>query len=115
MRDEVAEAGVLAGRKDHCLAFLDKVRLTIAGKSAVTDQSDLCVYTAGSYGRLEAWPSSDLDLFIVHDDSSGDPLPLLTSIRVQAALVDCFDELHLQPPSNDGEFLKIHWRVSLIG
>lgn len=47
-----------------------------------------CVYATGSFGRLEAGPLSDLDLFIVVDTLDGD--------RGKARLLDGIDEIKLK-------------------
>lgn len=63
---------------------LDAAEKLIAGKA--------CVYTTGSFGRLEAGPQSDLDLFVIvdvmHDEGNTD--------RVSKRLLDGIEEIKLK-------------------
>jgi predicted nucleotidyltransferase len=71
----------------------------------------LCVYATGSYGRLEAWEGSDVDLFFLYDGSGGpgDRFPYTDFVRLAAALVDAADAMGFPPFSGDGRYLDVHY------
>jgi hypothetical protein len=71
----------------------------------------LCVYATGSYGRLEAWSGSDIDLFFLYDGGS-DPrsrFPTLVFFRLAAALVEATEDMGFPPFSGDGRYLDVHY------
>jgi UTP:GlnB (protein PII) uridylyltransferase len=58
---------VIPTRRDYSLdrlttlgERLDPVRPLLAGKP-------ICLYATGSYGRLEGWSGSDVDVFFLYD------------------------------------------------
>jgi predicted nucleotidyltransferase len=70
----------------------------------------LCVYVTGSYGRLEAWPGSDIDLFFLYDGASEDGrLPWTTFLRLAARLIDATEEMGFPPFSGDGRYLELQY------
>jgi hypothetical protein len=87
-------------------ARLDKAEHLIRGKA--------CVYITGSFGRGEASPRSDLDLFIVGGSSPGGigggerDLCRLDEICLKADLIRTSQELKLPKFSGDGEYLVHH-------
>ena len=77
----------------------------------------VCVYATGSYGRMEAGPRSDLDLFIVSDvietQSSNGPkntrkLSGIDEIKLQYRLIECVEENNLPDFDGDGKYLHCH-------
>jgi predicted nucleotidyltransferase len=78
-----------------------------------------CVYATGSFGRREASPHSDLDLFIVSLSSEKDgvdrsSLSKLNEILLKAELIRAARELHFPEFSQDGRFLEKHTARKLI-
>jgi hypothetical protein len=77
-----------------------------------------CVYATGSFGRLEAGPNSDLDVFIVGlDDDSRDEngvhrsrLKSLDAICVEADLIHATRSLQIPEFDGDGRYLE-HYSV----
>lgn len=76
-----------------------------------------CVYATGSFGRLEAGPKSDLDLFIVglnkpteHNAPRESRLSNLDSICVRADLIDAARKLKFPEFDGDGKYLD-HYSV----
>jgi hypothetical protein len=63
-----------------------------------------CLYACGSAGRGELGASSDLDLFVVKLEAG----TRIDEVLAQAAVVRMMAEGGLEPPSNDGRFLKLH-------
>jgi predicted nucleotidyltransferase len=75
-----------------------------------------CVYVTGSFGRGDASPHSDIDLFIAgnsHRDASGEEirdLPKLDEILLKAELIQATRKLGFPEFSGDGEYL-IHYTI----
>lgn len=77
-----------------------------------------CVYATGSYGRGEASPHSDLDVFIAaktHIDKPVSQLNRLDEICVKADLIRVTDDLGFPPFSGDGRYLQKYTTHDLIG
>ena len=75
-----------------------------------------CVYATGSFGRGEASPHSDLDLFIVGHGSRKDPaLSRLDEILLKADLIDVSRKLGLPEFSGDGQYLVGYTVAELVG
>lgn len=75
-----------------------------------------CVYAIGSFGRGEANPHSDLDLFIVGQGSPEKPaIRGLDEILIKADLIDATRKLGIRDFSGDGEYLKHYTVKKLIG
>jgi predicted nucleotidyltransferase len=71
-----------------------------------------CVYATGSFARGEAHQWSDLDLFIVGQESSGKrDLSRLNEIRVKADLIEITQAENIPEFSGDGRYLE-HYTAS---
>lgn len=80
---------------------LDPVRPLLAGKP-------ICVYATGSYGRLEGWSGSDVDLFFLYDgEDATDRFPWITFTRLAACLVDASEAMGFPEFSGDGKYLEV--------
>ena len=80
---------------------LDPVRPLLADKP-------ICVYATGSYGRLEGWSGSDVDLFFLYDgDDDADRFPWLTFTRLAACLIGATEDMEFAPFSGDGRYLEV--------
>jgi hypothetical protein len=64
-----------------------------------------CIYTTGSYGRVEACQHSDLDVFIVIDDSK-EFISKLDITLALAELIKASRDFGLPDFSNEGEYLS---------
>jgi predicted nucleotidyltransferase len=80
-----------------------------------------CVYATGSFGRREASPHSDIDLFIVslsdqfaEDRIVRSRLSKLDEILLKAELIRASKNLDFPPFSKDGRFLEQHTAWKLI-
>lgn len=72
----------------------------------------VCVYATGSFGRGEASPYSDLDVFIVGGGTPEKPaLSRLTEILIKADLIEATRKNGIPDFSGDGEYLK-HYTIS---
>lgn len=103
-------------RKEYTLKSTDKLR-DLLEKASTLLGDKACVYSTGSFGRLEASSNSDLDLFIVGLNNSyglGGPtesrLSNLDSICVRAELIDASRRLKLPEFDGDGKYLN-HYSV----
>jgi hypothetical protein len=72
------------------------------------EDEPLCVYATGSYGRLEAWEGSDIDLFFLYDDAEPRKrFAFTTFVRLAACLVDATEDMGFPPFSGDGKYLDV--------
>lgn len=69
--------------------------------------SSLCVYTTGSYGRLEASENSDIDLFFLDTDQKN-PTSNINQILINAKIIYICRDLKFKEFSKDGLYLKIY-------
>src|SRR2546429_208157 len=86
-----------------------EVTQELARADTIREISNLTIYVCGSLGRNEAGPGSDLDLFLLLDDT--DSAPEVTNIQryeVFAQIIRTHEKLKYGPPSNDGQFLAVH-------
>ncbi len=83
----------------------------LASEPSLLAGQPLCVYATGSYGRLEAWERSDVDLFFLYEggQDTGDRFPYILFLRLAAALIDAADEMGFPPFSGDGRYLDVHY------
>lgn len=89
---------------------LNELRRRLAGAAAVLGEQPLSVYVTGSYGRLEAWAGSDIDLFFLHGGSEDEgPFPYTTFIRIASALIDATEAMGFPAFTGDGEYLEVHY------
>ncbi|MGJ3260546.1 MAG: hypothetical protein ACFE0S_13170 [Rhodospirillales bacterium] len=110
-------------RKKYTVDHTSQLR-GLLGKAADLLGEKACVYSTGSFGRLEAGPNSDLDLFIVglNKHSGEDPpesrLSNLDSICVRAELIAATRELQFPEFDGDGKYLahySVHDMVRNLG
>src|SRR5690348_7943138 len=70
----------------------------------------LCIYATGSYGRLEAWSGSDIDLFFLYDGADeSERFPWTTFVRLSARLIEATHEMGFPPFSGDGRYLEVQY------
>jgi predicted nucleotidyltransferase len=89
---------------------------TLLGEAEVLCKGKACVYMTGSFARGEAHSSSDLDLFIVGQDSGGKrELKRLDEIRIKADLIEATQKLEIPEFSGDGRYLEHYTLHQLTG
>ena len=99
---------LMASRREYSLDRLrtlgeriDPVRPLLAGKP-------ICVYATGSYGRLEGWEESDVDLFFLYDgDKNTAPFPWTTFAQLASCLITATEQMGFPPFSGDGKYLEV--------
>jgi predicted nucleotidyltransferase len=91
-------------RRDFSRRRLDELTAGLSDLSSLLDEAQLCIYATGSYGRLEAWNGSDIDLFFIYEDTEA--FSFLTFLRVAGRLVERTEEMGFPPFSGDGKYLE---------
>lgn len=99
---------LLDRRKEFCLQRLSSLRAEISKTPELRDQSNLCIYVTGSYGRLEASEHSDLDLFFIHRGASGS-MSQIDQIMMKAEIIKVCRKLEFPEFSGDGAYLQVHF------
>lgn len=100
----------LASRMEFSRTSIENVCKATSSKKYCA-RRDVCIYVAGSLGRLETGRKSDLDVFLLADRSgrgAGDrSLSKLEEISLLSEVIVVNDELGLPPLSPEGEFFKV--------
>jgi len=82
----------------------------IEGLQSIKPIEKLCIYVTGSYGRLEASPFSDIDLFFVHDGSEkNNGIPYATKELLDKDIIRLIEEMGFPEFTNDAEHLTVHY------
>ncbi len=107
---------LLSRRRTETEARVEKLRGELGQAEKLTARN-ACVYATGSFGRCEASPYSDLDLFIAgRDDKDGQRLlRRLDEIRIKADLIEATQKLGIPDFSGDGEYLNHYTVGELVG
>lgn len=101
---------LLSERHASSTRRLEEVRSSIHQFDELADLPDLCIYVTGSYGRLEASPHSDLDLFFINKGSEETHrIRATTKTLLDAHLIRAGRELGLPDFSADGKYLSVHY------
>jgi predicted nucleotidyltransferase len=98
-------------RRHYSLGRVDQLSERIREPLArLIGEERLCIYATGSYGRLEAWEASDIDLFLLHDgDGQERTFPWMCLVRVVASLIETTEDMGFPPFSGDGKYLDVHY------
>lgn len=97
-------------RQDYSLRRLRVLQAVLAPARDLLGDHRLCVYATGSYGRLEAWGGSDIDLFFLYDDADESTrLPWTVFVRLAALLIDETANMGFPPFSGDGKYLEVQY------
>jgi hypothetical protein len=116
-REALAAHDGLSRRMAFSRGQLARVREAISAQSTCS-RPDLCVYVAGSLGRLEIGQISDLDVFLFADNPANGrkqrTLNRLEEIQALSEIIQVNAELGLPPFSGDGEYFKIHEVSNLL-
>jgi len=109
--DVAGEAHILIGvngtPRDYSLDRLRELGKKLNAEPLL-DGHPLCVYATGSFGRLEAWAGSDIDLFFLYDGADeSQRIPWTTFVRLSARLIETTEEMGFPPFSGDGRYLEV--------
>lgn len=101
----------LFSARERARVRLEKITDDLVGANEAFGQR-ACVYATGSFGRLEAGPKSDLDLFIVIEtDTEAPKNPLLNAvdeIKLKSELISTAEKNDLAKFDGGGRFLTSH-------
>jgi predicted nucleotidyltransferase len=101
---------ILSQRRKETTRRIQELRKELADAEKICGEK-ACVYAIGSFGRGEANPHSDLDLFIAGQGESDKPVIRgLDEILIKADLIDATRKLGIPDFSGDGEYVK-HYTV----
>lgn len=92
-------------RKKTSQGKLDAARKLFAEDEELSKNSDICIFAAGSLGRLDSGATSDLDIFVTTMGEA--TVGRLAEILYFSSILRLNAALGYEAPSNDGEFLKI--------
>ena len=97
-------------RLEYSERRLRELRERVVEFDELLGEHRLCVYATGSYGRLEAWRGSDIDLFFLYDDAEEtERLPWTTFVRLAAHLIAVTEQMEFPPFSGDGRYLDVQY------
>jgi len=101
---------LIGDRHQYCRDRIDKIRHKVSELSeSALKAPGLCIYVTGSYGRFEASPHSDLDLFFIQDvQSDKESISKIEKTLIDAALIKIGREMGFPEFSGDGRYLEIH-------
>jgi len=92
-------------RKETSQTKLDRARKLFSVDPILSKNSDICIFAAGSLGRLDSGLTSDLDIFVTTMGET--KVGRLDEILYFSSILRLNEQLKYEAPSNDGEFLKI--------
>lgn len=96
-------------RKTYSLGRLGELGKRLGPVESLLTDHRLCIYATGSYGRLEAWEGSDIDLFFLYEpERKDDRFPTLTFIRLASCLIEATEDMGFPAFSGDGRWLEVH-------
>lgn len=106
-RDILIDHHPIQSRKNVSQQKLDDARALFGADVALTGNSSICVFAAGSLGRLDSGRTSDLDVFVTTISGDAKKIGRLEEIKYFAAILSLNQQLGYVELSNDGEFLKV--------
>lgn len=97
----------MATRREYSLDRLASLGAQLDSVRPILADRPICVYATGSYGRLEAWPGSDADLFFLYDgEDAAEPFPWIEFTRLAAHVIDVTEAMEFPRFSGDGRYLE---------
>lgn len=97
-------------RREYSARRLRELGKQLEPLNPVLHNHPLCVYATGSYGRLEAWSGSDIDLFFLYDGADdSERFPWTTFLRLSARLIDATEAMGFPAFSGDGRYLEVQY------
>jgi hypothetical protein len=104
-QDVLEQHDAIQKRKRTSQAKLDRARGMFQADPILSKNTDICIFAAGSLGRLDSGLTSDLDLFVTTMGETN--VGRLDEILYFSSILRLNHALEYEAPSNDGEFLKI--------
>ena len=98
----------LAQRQEFSEQQLAELRKRIDRSKHLHSIPEFSIFASGSYGRLEAGPHSDIDLFFLCNKPRSDYASLnIARIQMMSEMIDIARRMKFPEFSNDGEFLSV--------
>jgi len=98
---------ILADRATYSRVRLDELRERITTQLDASALTDLTVFCAGSYARLEASKHSDIDLFFIYGMEEVERKhKRIDELSMFASIIDIARTMNLPAFSNDGQYLE---------
>lgn len=106
---------LLAQREEYSLIRLKELRSRVAKLDSIEKLPGLTIFAAGSYGRLEASPHSDIDLFFIYaDDPTAIDQRHTEELRLFGRLIAIADDMDFPAFSNDSQYLRTSSASALL-
>jgi hypothetical protein len=99
-------------QQNYSTLRLSEIRNRFKTMQLILDRKDLCIYTTGSYGRLEAWEESDLDIFFINLNPKS--ISKIDKTKIDSFIIDVCEKMGFPSFSNDGQYLEIHENKDII-
>lgn len=97
-------------RKTYSTQRLDSLRQRLGKGNLFARHFDLCLYVTGSFGRLEAAPRSDVDVFFLHKGSFDQHgLTRVDKTLIDAEVINACRELEFPEFTKGGVYLDVHY------
>ncbi len=102
-------------RANYSQNRLSELSKRIGRIRVISQNTNLTIFSAGSYARQEASEYSDLDLFFLCDQEREDlTKPRTSELRLFAELIEIADSMDFPEFSNDCEYLKILYSPQIL-
>jgi hypothetical protein len=94
-------------RRRYSHKRLEELSSSLLDLKNLIEDTAPCIYATGSYGRMEASASSDLDLFFLFEGAAADSaLPRRIELQLLAATIDKVSALGFEPLTE--RYLEVH-------
>lgn len=100
--------GALTERRDYARNRLEDLKVEVGHATVGVDLPGLAIFTVGSYGRQEASPHSDIDLFFIYDTKSPTESRRTNEYKLFGRLIDIVERMEFPDLSNDAQYLESH-------
>jgi hypothetical protein len=97
----------IVDKKKFSASRIGQLKEKLSSSENLSKQQDLCIYATGSYGRLEAGTTSDIDLFFLKKSDDGG-ITKISKILIDANIIESCRGMGFPEFSGDGEYLEIH-------
>lgn len=113
---EQRDPSIFKSRTTYSQNRVEELRHRVSSLRSTDQLPDLTIYTTGSYGRLEASPHSDIDLFFVINKSRNELKEVrVPEIGIISDIIGIGSEMNFPKFSNDGEYLNLLYINDIIG
>lgn len=102
----------LLKRREFSSQQLKVLKQKIAKIKELKSEIGLCIYTTGSYGRLEAGKFSDIDLFFLTNSRAN--ISKISKTIIDASIIKLCRDMRFPEFSGDGEYLEVHIVNSIL-